>query len=89
MLEAAGARLGVVRGVQSPLAADYPEGEANHAGTLSSVTMRASRRSDQPSVPAPGRRVLLEDVINVVPEQATFTVDLAILTKRLQREAIS
>jgi len=93
VLEAAGVRLGLVRGVQGISWQRITlQGEANHAGTApmafrhdagygAAATVAFLR--EQITKAAPGTTLatvgslsLEPDVINVVPERATFTVDL-------------
>ena len=93
VLEAAGARLGVVRGVQGISWQRITlKGEANHAGTApmafrhdagygAAATVAFLREQITKAAPGTtlatvGSLALAPDVINVVPEQATFTVDL-------------
>ena len=93
VLEAAGARLGVVRGVQGISWQRITlKGEANHAGTApmafrhdagygAAATVAFLREQITKTAPGTtlatvGSLTLAPDVINVVPERATFTVDL-------------
>lgn len=93
VLEAAGARLGVVSGVQGISWQRITlEGEANHAGTapmafrhdagygaaatIAFLRKEISKASPGTTLATVGSLAFAPDVINVVPERATFTVDL-------------
>ena len=93
VLESAGARLGVVTGVQGISWQRVTlDGEANHAGTapmafrhdagygaaatIAFLRKEISKASPGTTLATVGSLAFAPDVINVVPERATFTVDL-------------